>query len=109
MPTLTNVFDDVPPDLPEELFRTLLRAPGLHIERITSHGHASPPDFWYDQDTSEWILLLRGAARLRLAGPDESVDLLPGSFLNIPAHKKHRVDWTDPAQPTLWLAIHYVA
>jgi cupin 2 domain-containing protein len=51
-------------------------------------------------------LLLTDAARLQLEG-DGPLELLPGSFVNIPAHKRHRVEWTDPAQTTIWLAIHY--
>ena len=31
----------------------------------------------------------------------------PGDFVNIPAHKKHRVEWTTPDEPTVWLAVHY--
>jgi cupin 2 domain-containing protein len=104
----TNLFAEIPDDLPEELFQTLLRAPGLRIERIVSMGHASPEGFWYDQDTDEWVLLLKGAARLAFEG-DEPIDLLPGAFVNIPAHRRHRVEWTDPAGPTIWLAIHYLA
>jgi cupin 2 domain-containing protein len=54
------------------------------------------------------VLLLSGAARLRFAG-EAALELVPGSFVNIPAHKRHRVEWTDPAQTTVWLAIHYHA
>lgn len=104
----TNLFAEIPDDLPEELFQTLLRAPVLRIERIISMGHASPEGFWYDQDTDEWVLLLKGAARLAFEG-DEPIDLLPGAFVNIPAHRRHRVESTDPAGPTIWLAIHYYA
>jgi hypothetical protein len=28
-----------------------------------------------------------------------------GSHVNIPARQRHRVDWTDPDQPTVWLAV----
>jgi len=101
-----NLFADLPASLPDELVQTLLAAPGLRIERIVSHGHASPEGFWYDQDTREWVLLVAGAARLRFEG-EEPVEMKPGSFINIPAHKRHRVDWTDASQPTIWLAIHY--
>jgi cupin 2 domain-containing protein len=104
----TNLFAEIPDDLPAELFQTLLRAPGLRIERIVSMGHASPEGFWYDQDTDEWILLLKGAARLAFEG-EEPIDLLPGAFVNIPAHRQHRVEWTDPAGTTIWLAIHHQA
>jgi cupin 2 domain-containing protein len=106
MAVLTNLYADIPLSLPEELVRTLLSAPGFRIERIVSLGQASPEGFWYDQETLEWVLLLAGAARLTLEG-EEPLDLLPGAFLNIPAHQRHRVEWTDPEQPTIWLAIHY--
>jgi cupin 2 domain-containing protein len=106
MADLTNLFADIPADLPEELVQTLLSTSKLRIERIVSLGHASPEGFWYDQETDEWVLLLTGAARLTLEG-EEPLDLLPGAFVNIPAHRRHRVEWTDPVQPSVWLAIHY--
>jgi cupin 2 domain-containing protein len=103
-----NVFAGIPADLPEELIQALLSTPSFRIERIVSRGHNSPEGFWYDQETHEWVLLLSGAARLLLEG-DEPLELLPGSIVNIPAHRRHRVEWTDPARPTIWLAIHYEA
>jgi cupin 2 domain-containing protein len=106
MAGLTNLFSEIPTDLPDELFQTLLSTPGVRIERIVSLGHASPEGFWYDQETHEWVLILTGAARLTLEG-EEPHDLLPGAFVNIPAHRRHRVDWTDPDRPTVWLAVHY--
>jgi cupin 2 domain-containing protein len=106
MAGLTNLFAEIPTDLPEELVQTLLGAPGLRIERIVSQGHASPEGFWYDQATHEWVLLLSGAARLLLEG-EGPLELRPGSFVDIPAHQRHRVEWTDPGRPTIWLAIHY--
>jgi cupin 2 domain-containing protein len=106
MTNLTDLFADIPSDLPEELFQTLLHTSSFRIERIVSQGHSSPEGYWYDQETDEWVLLLKGMARLTFEG-EEPVDLLPGAFLNIPAHRRHRVEWTDPTQPTIWLAIHY--
>ena len=106
MAALSNMFDDIPAGLPEELVQTLLGKPGLRIERIVSLGHASPEGFWYDQEASEWVLLLKGAARLRFEG-EEPIELGPGSFVNIPARKRHRVEWTDPGEATIWLAVHY--
>ena len=38
--------------LQDRAARTLLDASSVRIERIISHGHASPTDFWYDQDRS---------------------------------------------------------
>ena len=106
MDGLTNLFADIPEDLPEELIQALLSTPGLRIERIVSLGHSSPQGFWYDQDAHEWVLLLKGAARLRFQG-EELIGLRPWSFINIPAHQRHRVEWTDPHESTIWLAIHY--
>ena len=102
---MTNLYADLPAHLPDELVQTLLSTNHLRIERIVSQGHASPPEFWYDQAEHEWVLLMQGAARLRF--DDEVVELKPGDFLNIPAHRRHRVEWTSPDEPTIWLAIHY--
>jgi cupin 2 domain-containing protein len=101
----SNLFADLPQQMPGELFTTLLEAAGVRIERIVSHGHASPAGFWYDQDQHEWVIVLKGAARLRFE--DGIVDMKPGDFINIPAHKRHRVEWTTPDEPTIWLAVHY--
>jgi cupin 2 domain-containing protein len=101
----TNVFADLPSSLSEELFTTLLQAPDIRIERIVSHSHRSPDGFWYDQPTNEWVLVLQGAARLEFE--DRVVEMSPGDCINIPAHKKHRVAWTTPDEPTIWLAVHY--
>ena len=102
---MTNLLNDLPAHLPEELIQTLLSTSQVRIERIVSQGHASSPGFWYDQDEHEWVLLIRGAARLRI--DDGVVELKPGDFLNIPAHRKHRVEWTSPDELTIWLAIYY--
>jgi cupin 2 domain-containing protein len=102
-----NVFVDVVAQQRDEEFRDLLAAPNLRIERIVSTGQATPPGEWLDQDRSEWVILLRGAARLRFADEASGRDLRPGDYLNIPAHCRHRVDWTAPGEPTVWLAIHY--
>jgi cupin 2 domain-containing protein len=102
---VTNLFADLSQPLPDELFTTLLEEANVRIERIVSHGHASPKGFWFDQDQHEWVIVLRGAARLVFE--DEVVQMNPGDFANIPAHKKHRVEWTTPEEPTIWLALHY--
>ena len=100
-----NLFGDVPTQLPDEVFTTLLDADNVRIERIVSRGHASPDGFWYDQDRHEWVMLLSGAARLLFE--DGVVEMKPGAFMNIPAHLKHRVEWTTPDEPTIWLSVHY--
>jgi cupin 2 domain-containing protein len=105
--TRPNLFGDLPQQLPDELITTLLDAANVRIERIISHGHASQPGFWYDQDRHEWVMVLRGAARLRMKDEEQPIEMKPGDFVNIPAHTKHWVEWTAPDEPTIWLAIHY--
>jgi len=102
-----NLLRDVPRDLPEELAETILSAGTFRVERIVSRGHASPEGFWYDQPENEWVLVVSGAARVRFEGEDAGVELKAGDYVNIPAHRRHRVEWTTPDVDTVWLAIHY--
>ena len=104
---MTNLFADFPDWLPAELITPLLEATHVRVERIISTGHASPDGFWYDQPHHEWVVLLKGAATLRFEGHDRLIEMKPGDVINIPAHEHHRVEWTTPDEPTIWLAIHY--
>lgn len=106
-PTTGNLYAAIPGLLPEELMEDLLTGSDFRVERIVSRGHASPPDFWYDQDEAEWVVVLQGEARLQVAGNDEEIHLLPGMYMNIPAHIRHRVEWTKEDADTIWLAIFY--
>lgn len=101
-----NLFTGIPSELPDELIQTLIDSPAVRVERIVSRGHASPEGHWYDQDRAEWVILLQGRARLRLESGEVLV-LTPGDHVLLPAHLRHRVDWTDPAGDTVWLAVHY--
>lgn len=102
-----NLLRDLPDARAGEVSEILLAAPGLRIERIVSHGQASPPGFRYDQPEREWVLVLAGRARLRFADESDERALGPGDWLDIAAHRRHRVEWTDPAQPTVWLAVFH--
>lgn len=104
-----NLFAAIPIDLPGELIEPLIQNDALRLERIVSAGHATPPGEWYDQDRNEWVILLTGRARLRFEGTAAPVELSPGDYVLIPAHHRHRVEWTDPAVKTVWLALHYRA
>jgi cupin 2 domain-containing protein len=101
-----NLFANVVHKSDGEQVTELLSTGGARIERIVSTGHASPPDYWYDQDWAEWILLLAGSAGLLFDGEDAPRLLKPGDYICIDAHRRHRVAWTDSTQPTVWLAIH---
>jgi cupin 2 domain-containing protein len=102
-----NLFAPLPVASAAEIVEALLNRPGIRIERIVSHGQASPPGFWYDQDEGEWVLLLAGAARLRFEDEGEPRLLAPGDCLDIAPNRRHRIDWTDPAMPAIWLAVFY--
>jgi cupin 2 domain-containing protein len=102
-----NLFADLPPHLAEERLDELLSAPNLRVERIVSIGHATPSGVFYDQEWAEWVVVLQGSAKLLFEGEVEPRLLEPGDYLHIPAHTRHRVEWTDPRRPTVWLAIHH--
>jgi cupin 2 domain-containing protein len=75
MRAIGNLLRDLAPKGSEEEITQLLRAPAVRIERIVSHGHASAPGFWYDQDRAEWVLLLQGAAILTFEREAEPIRL----------------------------------
>lgn len=103
-----NLFADLPIPTADEQFQTLLAKPQLRIERIVSHGHCSPDGFWYDQHQDEWVLVLQGQARIGFADR-ETINLQVGDYCLIPAHCRHRVEWTPSDSDTIWLAIHFDA
>jgi cupin 2 domain-containing protein len=98
-----NIFAETTARAAGEEFLTLLENPGVKIERIVSHSHASPADFWYDQDGDEWVMILRGSATLEFPG-GELIEMGAGDYLTIPARLRHRVARTSAE--TIWLAVH---
>jgi len=100
-----SLFDRIPKELPNEFSEILAQGGDVKIERIVSRGHASAPDFWYDQDKDEFVFLVKGHARLAFDGQTQLTSLSPGDWLMIPAHSHHRVAWTDPACDTVWLVV----
>jgi len=105
--TISNIFSNTPSPLSGEIIEAIVTTDALKIERIISKGHVSPKDFWYDQANGEWVIVVQGHAKLRFRENDEVIELFPGDHLNIPPHVKHRVEWTDPDQETIWLVVHY--
>ena len=101
-----NLFSGIPDNLNDEVFESLVQVDNLKIERIISKGHTSPAQGWYQQDQNEWVVVLKGEAKLLFAD-DREVHLLPGDHINIPAQCRHKVSWTLPDTETIWLAIHY--
>jgi cupin 2 domain-containing protein len=101
-----NIFGGILNCADNEETAVLAALPGVRIERIVSTGQGSPPGFWYDQDWTEWVVLLAGSAGLLIEGEAAPRILAPGDYLEIRPHVRHRVEWTDPDQPTVWLAVH---
>ena len=102
-----NIFADLPAKLTEELLETLIDSECVRIERIVSQGQTTPPGRYYDQDRDEWVLVLQGRALLSCDGMSDPIALAAGDYYLIPAHCRHRVEWTDPDDHTVWLAIHW--
>ena len=102
-----NLLTSEPSARDAEVTRTIVAGKGVRLERIVSHGQASPDGFWYDQAEAEWVTLLTGRARIKIAGDVSEITMGPGDTLLLPAHCQHRVEWTDPQQPTVWLALFF--
>jgi cupin 2 domain-containing protein len=101
-----NLHASIARELPEELVTVLARGRDVRIERIVSRGHVSPPGFWYDQDEDEIVVLVSGCARIEVEGQGE-IALAPLDWLDLPAHQRHRVSFTDTESDTVWLAIFF--
>ena len=104
---MPNLFEDLPSDLSKEVIEILAQSKSVRIERINSFGQSIPDGFWYDQVQAEWVIVLQGEAKLLLEGDEEPIHLTTGDHLTIPAHLKHRVEWTMLDAPTIWLAVFY--
>ena len=101
-----NIFHAQSEKLPAEVSDEILSGANFKMERIVSEGQSSPPGFWYDQEQNEFVMLLCGSADI-LFESDETIKMSKGDYIVNPAHMKHRVDWTDPDQKTVWLALFY--
>lgn len=101
-----NFFENIPEIMSQELFQTIEERDNVRVERIVSEGQATAAGEWYDQAWDEWVILLSGAAELLFDGDASPRPLKPGDYVMIPAGSRHRVEWTDPDQRTIWLAVH---
>jgi cupin 2 domain-containing protein len=105
-PLKTGNLLQLPLPLPlAEQFEVLETGQHLRIERIISSGQITPPHKWFDQDLDEWVILLQGEAILMYEDGTQSL-LKTGDYLFIPAHCRHRVEFTSTEPPCIWLAVH---
>ena len=105
-PVNANIFTHIPDQLPEELIECIFKRNNIGMERIISKGHITAAGQWYDQDWDEWVMLLQGEAIVLYEKDHQRFHLMAGDYLMIPAHTRHRVEWTLPDFHTLWLAVH---
>ena len=89
-----------------EIFESIISSPNIKIERIISTGQITPQGQWYDQKKDEWVILLQGEAILSYED-GSNINLKTGDYILIPAHLKHRVEYTSENPPCIWLAIHF--
>ena len=105
--TMQNLFKSIPTSLPEEMVDVLAKSGRCRIERIVSRGHTSEPkDFMYDQEETEWVMVVSGSARLSFEDGRELV-MSAGDHVTIMPHEKHRVDYTSTEEDTIWLAVFW--
>jgi len=104
--SVRNIYEGIPDRIDQEFLEVLMENNSFRIERIISRGHSSPQNYWYDQPSNEFVLLISGSAEIKFE-KEKTIYLKPGDYLAIPARKKHRVEKTDPAVDTVWFTIHY--
>ena len=101
-----NFLASLPDASQAEQVTELLTRKNVRIERIVSQGQCSAVDDWYDQSEDEWVMVIKGKARLEL-DDGQLIEMGPGDSIFLQAHQRHRVDWTTPDEPTLWLAVFF--
>ncbi|MDP8298755.1 MAG: cupin [Candidatus Tantalella remota] len=106
---MKNIFKDIPKELKEELFETILDGDRVRIERIVSEGQATPAGEWIQQEEAEWVILLSEEAELSFDDGAPNEKMLPGDYIFIEAGRRHRVEWTSRDKQTVWLAVHRTA
>ena len=101
-----NIYAKVTSVKDKESFQTLLVNKKLKIERIISQGQVTAQGKWLKEARDEWVILLKGAAKLRFRNESRLIKLKAGDYLLIPANTSHRVEWTSPRHKTIWLAVY---
>ena len=103
---IRNIFD-LPTKLPqEELFEALVDNDNVLVEKVVSTGQITPEGEWYDQERDEWLIVFQGEGKLGYEDGSH-IKLTTGDYLFIPAHQKHRVEYTSTEPPCIWLTIFF--
>jgi cupin 2 domain-containing protein len=103
---INNIFE-FPDQLPkDELIETLWASDKISFKRIISTGQTTPIGEWYDQKQNEWLIVLQGSGELSYED-NSRIKLTKGDYIFIPAHQKHRVEYTSIEPPCIWLTIFF--
>lgn len=102
---IKNIYNDIPVNFDKEIFEDILKNDNIRIERIISNGPESNDGNWYNQKENEFVILLKGKAKIIFENFD--VELNEGSYINISANTKHKVEITDENEKCIWLAVFY--
>jgi cupin 2 domain-containing protein len=106
MKQIENIFQ-LPNYLPQrELSEMLVDSNQIFIKRIISTGQVTAPGEWYDQEQHEWLIVLQGSGELSYEDGSR-IKLTKGDYLLIPAHQKHRVEYTSTEPPCIWLTVFF--
>ncbi len=99
-----RLLEDIQAAPGAESVQVLLESQHVRIERIVSRGYQSPPGFWYDQAHDEWVVVIAGCGVVTF-DDDREIRMTPGDSVYLPARCRHRISYTDPDVPTVWLAV----
>lgn len=101
-----NIYSRIPVKKDKEIFQTLLKNKKLKVERIISQGQVTEKGKWLKETHDEWVIVLKGAGKLRFRKDNHLIKLKAGGYVLIPANTAHRVEWTSPREKTIWLAVY---
>lgn len=100
----SNIFSLPQLPLDKELVSILAENKEVRIERIISTGQVTD---WYDQDETEYVILVEGTAKLEYENGN-ILELNKGDMVLIAAHEKHRVAFTSMEPPCIWICIYWI-
>jgi cupin 2 domain-containing protein len=101
-----NIYSKIPSTKNKEIFQTLLQNKKIKIERVVSFGQVNEKGKWLKEARNEWVMILKGAGKLRFQKDNRLIKLKAGDYIFIPANTSHCVEWTTLREKTIWLAVY---
>ena len=101
-----GLLKNIPDASEDEVFENLFCDKKLRVERIVSKGQTTADDYWYDQNSNEFVVVLQGCG-IVLFDDKREFKLKKGDSLLIKSYQRHKVIFTDKTEETLWLAFFW--